>query len=30
VADPLQLAGTIAPDQVLYQGTVGAVLRITP
>ena len=30
VADPLQLAGTIAPDRVLYQGTVGAVLRITP
>lgn len=30
VADPLQLAGTIGPDQVLYQGTVGAVLRITP
>lgn len=30
VADPLQLAGTIGPDRVLYQGTVGAVLRITP
>lgn len=30
VADPLQLAGTIGPDHVLYQGTVGAILRITP
>ena len=30
VGDPLQLAGTIAPDQVLYQGTVGTLLRITP
>lgn len=30
VADPLQLAGTIGPDRVLYQGTVGAILRITP
>lgn len=30
VADPLQLAGTLGPDQVLYQGTVGAMLRITP
>lgn len=29
VSDPLQLAGTIAPDAVLYQGTLGTVLRIT-
>lgn len=29
VGDPLQLAGTIAPDGVLYQGTLGTVLRIT-
>jgi hypothetical protein len=29
VGDPLQLAGTIAPDGVLYQGTLGSVLRIT-
>jgi hypothetical protein len=28
-ADPLQLAGTVAPDGVLYQGTLGAILRIT-
>ena len=26
--DPLQLAGTIAPDGVLYQGTLGSILRI--
>lgn len=26
--DPLQLAGTVAPDGVLYQGTLGAILRI--
>lgn len=30
VPDPLQLAGTVGPDQVLYQGTLGAILRITP
>lgn len=30
VADPLQLAGTIGPDRVLWQGTVGAVERIAP
>lgn len=29
VGDPLQLAGTTASDGVLYQGTVGAILRIT-
>jgi len=29
VADPLQMAGTIAPGRVLYQGTVGSILRIT-
>ena len=29
MSDPLQLAGTIAPDEVLYQGTLGSVLRIT-
>ena len=28
-ADPLQLAGTTAPGGVLYQGTLGAVLRIS-
>jgi hypothetical protein len=28
--DPLQLAGTTGPDQVLYQGTLGSLLRITP
>ena len=27
--DPLQLAGTIGPGRVLWQGTVGSVLRIT-
>jgi hypothetical protein len=26
--DPLQLAGTVAPDGVLYQGTLGTILRI--
>ncbi len=30
VPDPLQLAGTIGPDRVLHQGTLGTVLRITP
>lgn len=30
VGDPLQLAGTIGPDRVLWQGTVGAVERIAP
>ncbi len=30
VPDPLQLAGTIGPDRVLHQGTLGSVLRITP
>lgn len=29
MSDPLQLAGTLGPDHVLYQGTLGAVLRIT-
>lgn len=29
VGDPLQLAGTVAPGGVLYQGTIGTVLRIT-
>jgi hypothetical protein len=28
--DPLQLAGTTGPDSVLYQGTVGTVMRIAP
>jgi hypothetical protein len=27
--DPLQLAGTVGPHHVLYQGTLGAILRIT-
>ncbi|MEZ5239939.1 MAG: hypothetical protein R2716_13655 [Microthrixaceae bacterium] len=27
--DPLQLAGTTAPGRVLYQGTLGRILRIT-
>ncbi len=30
VSDPLQLAGTLGPDHVLYQGTLGTILRITP
>lgn len=29
-ADPLQLAGTIGPGRVLFQGTLGAILRIAP
>lgn len=28
--DPLQLAGTTAPGGVLYQGTLGSILRIAP
>lgn len=28
--DPIQLAGTIGPSRVLWQGTVGTVLRISP
>ena len=27
--DPLQLAGTTGPNGVLYQGTVGPIMRIT-
>ena len=27
--DPLQMAGTTAPGQVLYQGTLTGILRIT-
>ena len=30
VPDPLELAGTIGPDRVLFQGTLGAILRIAP
>lgn len=30
VADPLQLAGTVGPGRALWQGTIGAVLRISP
>jgi hypothetical protein len=30
IPDTMQLAGTLAPDQTLYQGTIAGILRLTP